>query len=84
MNCFYVPKIKNPQILDSDSEEEKEKKTKIINTNIQKINKLKEHLKKESDKSNMKLSLLSQFRMMNPTNELLKKFLESVTIILIN
>ena len=77
-------KTKNPQILDSDSEEEKQKKKMIINTNMQKIQKLKEHLKNESEKSNMKLSLLNQFRMMNPSNESVKKFLESVTIILMN
>jgi len=74
-------KTKNPQILDSDSEDEKGKKLKIIQDNNSKIQKLKEHLKKESDKSNIKLSLLSQFRMMNSTNELQKNFLESVKII---
>ena len=77
-------KTKNPQILDSDSEGEKEKKLKQIQDNNNKMHKLKEHLKKEGDKSNMKLSLLSQFRMMNPTNELIKNFLESVKIILMN
>jgi hypothetical protein len=77
-------KTKNPQILDSDSEGEKEKKLKQIQDNNNKMQKLKEHLKKEGDKSNMKLSLLSQFRMMNPTNELIKNFLESVKIILMN
>ena len=49
-----------------------------------KIKKLKDHLKKESDKSNMKLTLLSQFRMMNSSNESIKKFLESVKIIMVN
>ena len=77
-------KTKNPQILDSDSEDEKEKKIKIINDNNMKIQKLKDHLKKESEKSNMKLSLLSQFRMMNSSNESIKKFLESVKIIMMN
>jgi hypothetical protein len=77
-------KTKNPVVMDSDSEDEKEKKLKQIQDNDNKIQKLKEHLKKESDKSNIKLSLLSQFRMMNATNELLKNFLESVKIIVMN
>ena len=77
-------KTKFPQILDSDSEDERDKKKKQINDNKEKIKKLKDHLKKESDKSNMQLSLLNQFRMMYPTNESIKKFLESVKIIMVN
>ena len=73
-----------PQILDTDSEEETEKKMKQIEDHKQKVGKLNEALKKEADASNKKLGMLSQFRMMYTNTESLKRLLEAIEIILQN
>ena len=75
---------KIPQILNTDSEEETEKKMKQIEDHKQKIGKLNDALKKEADASNKKLSMLSQFRMMYTNTESLKRLLEAIEIILQN
>ena len=75
---------KIPQILDTDSEEETEKKMKQIEDHKQKVGKLNDALKKEADASNKKLGMLSQFRMMYTNTDSLKRLLESIEIILQN
>lgn len=76
--------IKMPEILDTDSEEETQKKMKQIEDHKQKVGKLNDALKKEADTSNKKLSMLSQFRMMYTNTESLKRLLEAIEIILQN
>ena len=73
-----------PQILDTDSEEESDKKYKKIEDHKRKIDKLNEALKKEAEASNKKLNMLSQFRMMYTNTESLKRLLEGIEIILQN
>ena len=75
---------KVPQILDTDSEEETEKKMKQIEDHKQKVGKLNDALKKEAEASNKKLSMLSQFRMMYTNTESLQRLLEAIEIILQN
>ena len=75
---------KIPQILDTESEEETAKKIKKIEDHKTKIGKLNDALKKEAEASNRRLSMLSQFRMMYPNTESLKRLLEAIEIILQN
>ena len=75
---------KIPQTSEADSEEETEKKLKQIEDHKQKVGKLNDALKKEAEASNKKLSMLSQFRMMYPNTESLKRLLEAIEIILQN
>ena len=75
---------KVPQISDTDSEEETAKKIKKIEDHKQKLGKLNDALRKEAEASNKKLTMLSQFRMMYPNTESLKRLLEAIEIILQN
>lgn len=74
--------IKQPEIKEGDSDEDKKKKEKKIVSNKEKINKLQNHVKTEADKSNSQINILKQFRGMYPTYDSLKRFTENVIVLL--
>ena len=77
-------KIKNPEINEDDSEEEKQTKQQQIDENNQTSQKLNIHLKKEADKSNEQINELRRFRTLYTTTESLDKLLKNIMIILKN
>jgi hypothetical protein len=79
-----IEKIKQPEIKENDSEEEKVKKEKKITSNNEKITKLQMHVKSEADKSNNLINTLRQFRSIYPNKDSLKRFTENVIVLLNN
>jgi len=77
-----IDKIKQPEIKDTDSEEEKKEKEKKITSNNEKASKLQNHVKSEADKSNSQINILRQFRGMYPTKDSLQQFTENVKVLL--
>tara|TARA_Y100000591_G_C21656396_1_gene605513 strand:+ start:92 stop:628 length:537 start_codon:yes stop_codon:yes gene_type:complete len=77
-----IDTIKQPEIKDSDSEEERQKKEKKIASNNEKAIKLQNHVKSEADKSNAQINILKQFRSIYPTKDSLHRFIENVTVLL--
>lgn len=77
-----IENIKQPEIKDSDSQEERNKKELKIQSNNEKALKLQEHVKSEADKSNSQINILRQFRGLYPTKELLKVFTGNVIVLL--
>jgi len=77
-----IENIKQPEIKDSDSQEERKKKELKIQSNNEKALKLQEHVKSEADKSNSQINILRQFRGLYPTKESLKVFTENVIVLL--
>ena len=77
-----IENIKQPEIKEDDSDEERMKKEKKIASNNEKITKLQEHIKTEADKSNAQINILKQFRGIYPTHDSLKRFIENVTVLL--
>lgn len=74
--------IKQPEIKEGDSDEDKKKKEKKIVSNKEKIKKLQNHVKSEADKSNSQINILKQFRGMYHTHDSLKRFTENVIVLL--
>ena len=79
-----IENIKQPEIKESDSQEERKKKELKIKSNNEKVSKLQNHIKSESEKSNSSINSLRYFRSVYPTKDLLKKFTENVIILLKN
>ena len=77
-----IENIKQPEIKESDSQEERNKKELKIKSNNEKALKLQEHVKSEADKSNSQINILRQFRGLYPTKDSLKVFTENVIILL--
>lgn len=77
-----INSIKQPEIKDSDSEGEKQKKEKKIVLNNEKATKLQNHVESEADKSNAQINILKQFRGIYPTKDLLQRFTENVIVLL--
>ena len=77
-----IENIKQPEIKESDSQEERKKKELKIQSNNEKALKLQEHVKSEADKSNSQINILRQFRGLYPTKESLKVFTENVIVLL--
>jgi hypothetical protein len=77
-----IENIKQPEIKDYDSQEDKKKKELKIKSNNEKILKLQEHVKSEADKSNSQINILRQFRGLYPTKDSLKVFTENVIVLL--
>jgi len=77
-----IDKIKQPEIKDSDSDEEKQKKEKKIVSNNEKATKLQNHVKSEADKSNAQINILKRFRNMYPTKDSLQQFTENIIVLL--
>jgi len=77
-----IDNIKQPEIKDSDSQEERKKKELKIKSNNEKALKLQGHVKSEADKSNSQINILRQFRGLYPTKESLKVFTENVIVLL--
>ena len=77
-----IENIKQPEIKDSDSQEERKKKELKIKSNNEKALKLQEHVKSEADKSNSQINILHQFRDLYPTKDSLKVFTENVIVLL--
>ena len=79
-----IEKIKLPEIKDTDDEPTKNKKIDKINSNNQKIKKLKDHIQVGADKSNHKINTLRNFRSIYPSIDSLERFLKTVQIIVEN
>ena len=62
----------------------KKKKIDKINSNNQKIKKLKDHVQSGADKSNQKINTLRNFRSIYPGIDSLERFLKNVQIIVEN
>jgi len=77
-------KIKNPEIKNTDSDKEKLEKQNTITENKVKMEKLNNHLKVEADKSNQKINLLKNFRLMIHDFSSFERFLINIKIILMN
>ena len=77
-----IENIKQPEIKESDSQEERKKKELKIQSNNEKALKLQGHVKSEADKSNSQINILRQFRGLYPTKESLKLFTENVIVLL--
>jgi len=79
-----IQNVKNPELNDNDSNENKISKEKQIKGNKDKIQKLEEHLNQEANKSNQEINSLKNFRSMCPTYESFEKFTKSVRILIQN
>jgi major membrane immunogen (membrane-anchored lipoprotein) len=79
-----ITNVKNPELNDDDSKENKTNKEKKIIINNEKIKKLEEHLSQEANKSNIQINALKQFRFMYTTYESFEKFTKSVRILIQN
>lgn len=77
-----IENIKQPEIKESDSQEERKKKELKIKSNNEKVLKLQGHVKSEADKSNSQINILRQFRGLYPTKESLKVFTENIIVLL--
>ena len=77
-----IENIKQPEIKESDSQEERKKKEIKIQSNNEKALKLQGHVKSEADKSNSQINILRKFRGLYPTKESLKLFTENVIVLL--
>lgn len=77
-----IENIKQPEIKESDSQEEKKKKELKIKSNNEKVLKLQEHVKSEADKSNSQINILRQFRGLYPSKDSLKVFTENVSVLI--